>query len=208
MSQLYPGGISGVGSETVHNVFSRLTQDTFRLTVIGPDKDTGWNYDVRCRVPKLADNEECSLGNDEDCPSSACAHADFRRMSSNVCCTSGALGIDVSALEGWFSVNSGDGSEVASGDDGKMQWNAHCQGQTKRKCLKDPLCNYERASDACVSTTAQEETSAKLSNRLHYFCRNQPDGSLCGEYDSLCSSNACQEGRCVNSMLERNGEGL
>ena len=41
-SQLYPGGVSGAGGNTIYNVFSRLTPATFRVTVIGPDPGTEW----------------------------------------------------------------------------------------------------------------------------------------------------------------------
>lgn len=39
---LYPGGISGDGTNELYNIFSRLSQDSFRVTVLGPDPGTEW----------------------------------------------------------------------------------------------------------------------------------------------------------------------
>ena len=50
--QLYPGGIVGGPSGTVEGVFTKLAgQEEFRVTVLGPDQDTLWNYEIRCHVP-------------------------------------------------------------------------------------------------------------------------------------------------------------
>lgn len=92
-SQLYPGGISGDGTGEVYNIFPRLTQYTFRVTVIGPDPGTAWEYDVRCRTPKLADNDVCTVG--DECPSAACGYESFSTTSSTtVCCSSAATTTD------------------------------------------------------------------------------------------------------------------
>lgn len=50
--ELYPGGIVGGPSGTAEGVFTKLAgQDEFRVTVLGPDQNTLWNYEIRCRVP-------------------------------------------------------------------------------------------------------------------------------------------------------------
>ena len=41
-SPLYPGGISGDGDNDVYNAFLRLSFNSFRVTVIGPDPTTSW----------------------------------------------------------------------------------------------------------------------------------------------------------------------
>jgi hypothetical protein len=45
---LYPGGVSDPGSGTESGIFSRLSNDYFSITVIGPDSSTRWKYRVRC----------------------------------------------------------------------------------------------------------------------------------------------------------------
>lgn len=47
-SSLYPGGVSGPVSDTESGIFSRLSNDYFSITVIGPDSGTRWEYQVRC----------------------------------------------------------------------------------------------------------------------------------------------------------------
>ena len=51
-SPLYPGVIVGPGDGINHDMFSLLTQETFRVKVIGPDPGTAWEYKVRCHVAK------------------------------------------------------------------------------------------------------------------------------------------------------------
>ena len=49
---LYPGGIEGPGSGDEQDIFTKQAgQDSFRVTVIGPQAGTAWNYQVRCRIP-------------------------------------------------------------------------------------------------------------------------------------------------------------
>lgn len=100
-SPLYPGGISGKGDGTAYNIFSRLTQGIVRVTVVGPDLDTAWNYGVRCRTPRLADNEVCTVG--DDCPSAACGYEQFSPATSTICCVSGATQIYTRTWDGWNS---------------------------------------------------------------------------------------------------------
>ena len=45
----YPGGIAGPGQGEVSNIFTRGSQTTFLVTVTGPDPDTIWDYQIRCR---------------------------------------------------------------------------------------------------------------------------------------------------------------
>ena len=45
----YPGGIAGPGQGQVDGMFTRSWQDSFTVTVTGPDPNTAWNYQVRCR---------------------------------------------------------------------------------------------------------------------------------------------------------------
>lgn len=87
------------------NIFSRLTHDTFRVTFVTPDLDASQNrergYQVRCRTPRLNDDEACT--EDLDCPSGACAHSFFGPDSQNVCCASGYRTIYTRRREGWNS---------------------------------------------------------------------------------------------------------
>ncbi len=49
---LYPGGIAGPGQGEEQDLFTKQAgQDEFRVTVIGPQSGTLWNYSIRCRVP-------------------------------------------------------------------------------------------------------------------------------------------------------------
>lgn len=45
----YPGGIAGPGKGQVDDVFTRGVQDWFRVSVSGPDPNTAWEYEIRCR---------------------------------------------------------------------------------------------------------------------------------------------------------------
>lgn len=47
----FPGGIAGPGSEQVRNLFEKGPVDEFVVTVIGPDRNTAWDYRIRCNVP-------------------------------------------------------------------------------------------------------------------------------------------------------------
>lgn len=47
----YPGGISGPGAGQFDNIFRKQPgQNTFRVTVVGPDPGTAWKYSIRCRT--------------------------------------------------------------------------------------------------------------------------------------------------------------
>jgi hypothetical protein len=48
---LYPGGIAGPGQGEVLGVFTKAAINSFKVTVIGPDPRTAWEYDIRCRIP-------------------------------------------------------------------------------------------------------------------------------------------------------------
>lgn len=48
---LYPGGIAGPGSGQVDDMFSRGTVNSIKVTVIGPEQGTAWDYSLRCRTP-------------------------------------------------------------------------------------------------------------------------------------------------------------
>lgn len=47
---LYPGGISGPGFGLASDMFTKGTQNTFRVVVTGPQSGTAWFYRIRCRV--------------------------------------------------------------------------------------------------------------------------------------------------------------
>ncbi|WP_158539596.1 PKD domain-containing protein [Meiothermus sp. QL-1] len=48
---MYPGGISGPGQGQFNNIFRKLPgQNAFRVTVVGPDRDTAWLYSIRCNT--------------------------------------------------------------------------------------------------------------------------------------------------------------
>ncbi|KAL9189826.1 hypothetical protein ACHAXT_009501 [Thalassiosira profunda] len=103
---LYPGGIAGDGDEESNNIFAKLTQDTLRVTAIGPDPNTAWEYDLRCRTPSLKDGEPCTETSLDavthfDCPSAACAYESLSPASSMVCCSSGQTTVRVTSEEGW-----------------------------------------------------------------------------------------------------------
>lgn len=99
---LYPGGVVGDGDNAIYNLFPCLAQDSFRVTVIGPDIGTLWKYEVRCRTPQSTGTEVCSSS--DDCPSSACAYESFSPDSSMVCCAAGAsTRISVSISDEWPS---------------------------------------------------------------------------------------------------------
>ncbi len=44
---LYPGGVSGPGSGTVASMFVKNRENSFTVTVIGPESGTAWNYAIR-----------------------------------------------------------------------------------------------------------------------------------------------------------------
>ncbi len=46
---LYPGGIAGPGWGSASGFFTKVSADSFTVTVIGPQSGTAWNYRVRCR---------------------------------------------------------------------------------------------------------------------------------------------------------------
>lgn len=48
---LYPGGIAGPGQGQVDDIFTKAAIDSFKVTVIGPDRGTWWDYSIRCRIP-------------------------------------------------------------------------------------------------------------------------------------------------------------
>jgi len=46
----YPGGVTEPGSGETLDIFTSSSGETsFRVTVLGPDANTGWDYEVRCR---------------------------------------------------------------------------------------------------------------------------------------------------------------
>lgn len=47
---LYPGGLSGPGQGSVSAMFSKSGFNSFKVTVIGPDSRTAWDYSIRCRI--------------------------------------------------------------------------------------------------------------------------------------------------------------
>ena len=48
---LYPGGVTHPEKDIASDMFTRLSQDqdSFIVTVVGPDSGTLWNYNIRCR---------------------------------------------------------------------------------------------------------------------------------------------------------------
>jgi hypothetical protein len=47
---LYPGGVISPGSGQEDNIFTHSSTDSFRVTVLGLDQSTAWDYQVRCRT--------------------------------------------------------------------------------------------------------------------------------------------------------------
>lgn len=47
----YPGGIAGPGQGQEDAIFVRGTPGSFKVTVMGPDPHTWWDYSIRCRLP-------------------------------------------------------------------------------------------------------------------------------------------------------------
>ncbi len=52
---LYPGGLSGSGSGTREGMFEKNREDTFVVTVIGPESDTRWDYAIRANCPPASE---------------------------------------------------------------------------------------------------------------------------------------------------------
>ncbi|OQB96151.1 MAG: hypothetical protein BWX81_01537 [Spirochaetes bacterium ADurb.Bin110] len=48
---LYPGGIAGTGAGQIDSMFTKGSQQHFKITVIGPDTGTAWEYSIRARMP-------------------------------------------------------------------------------------------------------------------------------------------------------------
>ena len=46
---LFPGGVISPGNDTINDMFTRLSQDIFFVTVVGPGFGTEWKYSIRCR---------------------------------------------------------------------------------------------------------------------------------------------------------------
>ncbi len=76
-------------------------------------------------------------------------------------------------------------------------------------CMTDK-CSYSSYNPSsslkcCRSGNSIAINTNKLfgwpSSGYRYFCAGQKDGTLCGDKDSLCSSNACVNGRCSPSKL-------
>ena len=47
---LYPGGVQGDGKGEETAIFSRIQKEYMKITVIGPFPNTGWEYQIRCRI--------------------------------------------------------------------------------------------------------------------------------------------------------------
>lgn len=53
----YPGGISGPGQGQFSGIFRKAAnQNTFKVIVVGPDRDTAWDYSIRCRTSPSPQN--------------------------------------------------------------------------------------------------------------------------------------------------------
>jgi len=48
---LYPGGLSGGGQGEARAMFEKNNSNSFTVTVIGPEPDTAWNYELRANCP-------------------------------------------------------------------------------------------------------------------------------------------------------------
>jgi hypothetical protein len=48
-SSTYPGGIAGIGSNTIEGLFTHKGTDMIEITVIGGAPGTAWNYSLRAR---------------------------------------------------------------------------------------------------------------------------------------------------------------
>lgn len=51
---LYPGGLSGGGQGEARAMFEKNNSDSFTVTVIGPEPNTAWNYELRANCPPLS----------------------------------------------------------------------------------------------------------------------------------------------------------
>lgn len=49
-SDLYPGGLAGIGQGGVGAMFTKGADNSVKITVIGPDPSTQWKYEIRCSV--------------------------------------------------------------------------------------------------------------------------------------------------------------
>lgn len=231
-SPLYPGGIKGDGDSDEFNLFTKLTEDIFQVTVIGPDPETGWDYDVRCRTPSLKDNEACAVDTSDNCLSATCAYASFSSKSSSVCCESSTSSeVYTRTVGGWpsnsiryFCNEQPDGTLCGETDticsSNACVWNT-CRSSKLaanevcaigNDCDLD-TCAYESfsptPSSVCCSSGNSMRICSSASNGwavdgCRYFCIDQPIGTLCGENDGLCKSNACVGGTCQGSKLTTN----
>lgn len=53
----YPGGISGPGRGQFNGIFRKTAnQNTFKVIVVGPDRNTAWDYSIRCRTSPSSQN--------------------------------------------------------------------------------------------------------------------------------------------------------
>jgi len=220
---------------TVHrNIFSKLSQDTFRVTPIGESLENAnevvkyevLKYEVRCRIPVLADNDVCT--DDLDCPSAACAYASFSPDCHQVCCVSGTTTILTGWGEGWdysgyrdFCSDQQEGAPCGEYDE--LCSSGACVGGicTSSKLAANEVCSDDNDcvggscaygsvnSDAlrvCCSSGNrsfvviwQRKSNGWPSSGYHSFCTNRPDGTQCGSNNhEICSSKSCVGQKCVS----------
>ena len=177
------------------NLLCSLTCFPFVLTI---DRE----YDVRCRNPKLSDNEVCTVG--DECPSTVCAY-EYGSFST-VCCSSGATkNVYTLSSDGWpsntrrdFCTDRPDGT--ACGETDEICASAACVGQTCQsgKLAADSVCiigndcvggacGYDAfrvdASLVCCSSGATESVYTRSSdgwpsNAYRDFCTDRPEWSF------------------------------
>ncbi len=231
-------GWSGVwrdrgGTNTAPNVFSKLTSGTLRLTAVRPYSEGGnadrlLEYKIRCRTPILADGEACAVsGRDQDCPSTACAHASFNSDSHEVCCAfPRAMKVWTSIPEGWssnatrrFCPHQHDGApcgvhnELCAGGACVLGRCASSKLSTDQVCLANSDCaggacghesfDPDSSRVCCSSGSIKAWTSWRdrwPSSDFRDFCTGRPDGTACGLTDEICASNACIGQTCVGSI--------
>jgi len=181
----------------------------------------------QCTREKVKNGNLCIV--DNDCLSKECSYSSFDPSAELTCCKSGiAKSIWTETTDGWpsdksrsFCMYQVDGTSCGTVD--SLCESGACVGgictTSKRAndeectidndCLSDK-CSYSSFSPSsrlkcCSSGNSITLNTNKLfgwpSSEYRHFCAGQKDGTLCGDKDLLCSSNACVNGRCSPSKL-------
>ena len=62
---LFPGGVTFPGTDTASDMFTRLSPDSFFVTVVGPLSGTIWSYRIRCRFNSEGEQFQSQIAHDD-----------------------------------------------------------------------------------------------------------------------------------------------